>query len=121
MLNIKIKEEGTPARPEWVASHDGTLWTLKVEDGLALVATDGCFVAELRDRTNRVFLLHASEGHGDVAGAINAAEAWLLDWTHKLSNTILIMRHYRASYAAQAARATEQASKAIDPITQGGR
>ena len=120
MLNIKFKEEGTPARPEWVASQDGALWTLKLDDDLELVATDGCFAAQLRGRDRRVFLLHASEGHGDVAGAINAAEHWLLDWTHKLSNTIQIMRHYRASYAAQAGRAVEQACKNIDPITQGG-
>lgn len=121
MLNIKIKEESQPKLPEWVASQEGALWTLKLDDGLELVASDGgAFAALLRDRTNHTFWLHSSEGHGDAAGARDAAERWLLDWTHKVSNTVQILRHYRASYAAHADRVVKQALEGRDD-TRGGR
>lgn len=122
MMFIQIKDknkpEGKPAIPQWVVSLSGELWTLSVvEFELELLATNtGWFVAKICGHT-----IHTGQGHGDAAGAREAAERWLLDWTHKVSNTIQIMRHYRASYAAQAGRAVEQACKNIDPITQGGR
>lgn len=120
MLNIKLKEESAPAPPAWVVSQDGTLWTLTLEDGFALVVAGGSFVAQLRNRSGQTFLLHASEGHVDVPGAIEAAERWLLDWTHKLSNTVQILRHYRASYAAHADRVVKQVLDGRDD-TRGGR
>lgn len=121
MLNIKLKEESAPAPPAWVVSQDGTLWTLTLEDGLELLAVEGCFAAQLRNHSSgQTFQLHASQGHIDVPGAIEAAERWLLDWTHKLSNTVQILRHYRASYAAHADRAVKQALEGRDD-TRGGR